>query len=101
MITNLIALIGILFLLYLLRPSGFHRPSARLDARPAIPHPGELWIFDHPDGSPWPREPGPIVTILEVRDGWVRYKNSDEVWPDEHTTLKTFCKLYKLKRKDG
>lgn len=59
-----------------------------------IPRPGESWIFDNSDGSPWPREPGPIVTVRDVRDGWVRFDMGGE-WDDNRTTLKTFCALYR------
>ena len=61
-----------------------------------VPHPGESWILDCADGSPLPREPGPVVTVREVLDGWVRYDmDRSRILVDQRTTLKTFRKLYR------
>jgi len=75
--------------------------SARVPRRPEsagsaipIPRPGESWIFDHAEG-PWPRKPGPVVIVRDVKDGWVRYNIDRCAWTDQRTTLKTFRKLYR------
>jgi hypothetical protein len=70
------------------------RRSAAAKATAPIPRPGESWIFDHADGSPWPRKPGPAVKVLDVQDGWVRYDMGWR-WNDQRVTLKTFRELYR------
>ena len=72
------------------------RRSASAGSAFPVPQPGESWIFDHADGSPWPRQPGPVVTVRDVRDGWVRYDmDGSRTWVDQRTTLKTFRELYR------
>lgn len=71
------------------------RRSASAGSAIPIPLPGESWIFDYRDGSPWSRQPGPVVTVRDVRDGWVRYDIDRTAWTDQRTTLKTFRELYR------
>lgn len=72
------------------------RRSESAGSASPIPRPGESWIFDHADGSPWPRAPGPVVTVRDVRDGWVRYDmDGSRAFVDQRITLKTFCALYR------
>jgi hypothetical protein len=57
------------------------------------PKAGEQWRLSPTEADPWPqREPSP-VKILDVKDGWVRYRLS-EVFPDERKTIKDFLQIY-------
>lgn len=58
----------------------------------AIPKVGEKWFFKSNDGSPWPSQYFP-VTILDVKDGWVRY-SFHSVFTDERHKISTFTNMY-------
>lgn len=57
-----------------------------------IPAAGEQWAL-HIDGDPFPSRYGP-VTILEVKEGWVRY-SFRSVFLDERKPLESFLNIYK------
>jgi len=72
---------------------GFFR---KLFTKKPVRHPvaGELWYFGKGDGSPWPVKKYPPVTILDVRDGWVRYSFAS-MFLDERKELSWFVANYK------
>ena len=76
-----------------LQPPPPSMPTSRLpkDKRPD-PQPGQKWILDSDDGSPWSNPPSNIVSvILEVKQGWVRYRVADNSFmQDEHQTVDIF-----------
>jgi hypothetical protein len=51
-------------------------------------------VLSESDGSPWPREKYPPVTILDAQDGWVRYKFTT-LFPDQRMPESTFRALYR------
>ena len=51
----------------------------------------EKWSMSS-DGSPWPIQ-GSEVTILDCKDGWVRYK-MNYLFKDERMRLDLFLKIY-------
>jgi hypothetical protein len=55
---------------------------------------GQKWVLSESDGSPWPREKYPPVTILDAQDGWVRYKFTT-LFPDQRMPESTFRALYR------
>jgi len=55
------------------------------------PNPGELWELT--DDSPWPKNVPP-VTVLAVKDGWVRY-DMPPLFMDQRMELKDFLRMYK------
>lgn len=58
-----------------------------------IPAKGESWLLNSsPD--PWGGKTHTPVTILDVKDGWVRYKFSDHIFTDERMELGTFTDIY-------
>jgi hypothetical protein len=56
-----------------------------------VPKPGEVWALG--DGSPWPVV-GRGATILDVKDGWVRYSLGGR-HSDERMEQRYFVKIYK------
>jgi hypothetical protein len=66
--------------------------QSRLDAPPML---GETWYFDYEDGSPWPATRTHSVKILDVYQGWVRYKIGSAAFSDERKRVKDFMALYK------
>lgn len=64
----------------------------RFFGRPRI-IPGEVWCLKG-DDSPWPKEWEHKVTILDVRDGWVRYSISSR-FNDERLKTATFMHCYR------
>ena len=54
---------------------------------------GEKWILKG-DDSPWPKNYKP-VTIIDIKDGWVRYAFCDSFMSDE-LELDTFLAIYKF-----
>jgi hypothetical protein len=61
---------------------------------PVVPKAGEKWRMPNkPD--PWPQPDNPPVKILDVKDGWVRYR-MNELFPDERKPMKDFLQLYRL-----
>jgi hypothetical protein len=55
-----------------------------------VPVVGELWVLS--DGSPWQTK-YPPVTILDVKDGWVRY-DMNKIFRDERMLMKIFISCY-------
>ena len=55
---------------------------------------GEKW--GRKDGSPWPRSDRPVVTILDVKDGWVRYDMGGTIFKDERMVMSSFLYCYKF-----
>lgn len=53
---------------------------------------GQKWVLPS-DKSPWPSKFKP-VTILDVRDGWVRYAMGS-CFSDERKETKEFLSMYK------
>lgn len=58
---------------------------------------GEIWYLS--DGSPWLKMNCP-AEILEVRDGWVRYKLSDLIYQDERLRVESFVRCYSYVSQD-
>jgi hypothetical protein len=59
------------------------------------PEPGEVWLFrGRGNGDPWGGGEPFTVTILDVRDGWVRY-SMNTVFNDERKKIKTFLYCYR------
>ena len=57
------------------------------------PVPGEKWRL-YNGGDPFP--PKSLVTVLDVKDGWVRYKiGSGEMFGDERMKVSTFSEVYR------
>lgn len=56
-----------------------------------LPEVGEVWYLR--DGSPWVKMNCP-AKILDVRDGWVRYKLNDIIYQDERMQIKSFVSCY-------
>ena len=54
---------------------------------------GEKWKLKEGDGSPWPTKEFPPVTILDVKEGWVRYEIGD-AFPDNRMGIKEFTRIY-------
>jgi hypothetical protein len=63
------------------------------DVAPVAPKPGELWQL-RPKGSPWPEKNYPPVTILDVKDGWVRY-DMVSLFKDERMRVSAFVGMYR------
>ena len=58
---------------------------------------GQQWVLKSSikDGSPWPVTKKLLpVTILEVRDGWVRYSFGGHISSDERMEEKIFTAIY-------
>ena len=60
-----------------------------------LPKPGERWEVKPEDGCPWPTKHYSPALILEVKDGWVRYKLRSDVFPDERMKLSSFLYLFR------
>ena len=56
------------------------------------PKPGELWKFGHGDEGPWPTADTMLAEIIDVKDGWVRYKEG--LRQDERKTMRIFLWYY-------
>jgi hypothetical protein len=69
----------------------FFKPVIREEKRK--PKPGEIW-FSFSDGSPWPKK-GHDVTILDVKDDWVRYKTGP-TFNDERMRMRSFLYIYEF-----
>jgi len=59
-------------------------------------HPGQKWIFSPNDNSPWPPAAGRYlsVTILDVKEGWVRY-DMGGAFRDERMKINSFVIIYR------
>jgi hypothetical protein len=57
------------------------------------PQPGEQWIWRCANAGPWDCPERWTVTILEVKQGWVRYW-LDEMWPDRRMEIEIFTRVY-------
>jgi hypothetical protein len=55
------------------------------------PAPGEFWAVK--GRGPWPKKDAFKVEILDVKDGWVRYKIGS-LFDDERAEIKTFIEVY-------
>ena len=61
--------------------------------QPILPAAGETWRLYIDDGSPWPVR-GVTASILDVKDGWVRYSMGG--WfNDERLKLSEFLHCYR------
>lgn len=60
------------------------------------PKPGEVWMYKQKKTrDPWGCESGHKVEVLDVREGWVRYKFAGStLWTDEHQKMKSFVYCY-------
>jgi hypothetical protein len=62
-----------------------------------VPQIDEQWQLIDNNG-PWKTDELPVVTIRDVRDGWVRYKINSSfkfLFQDERLPIKTFVNIYK------
>ena len=66
-----------------------------LNKRP-VPTPGQTWIFENRDGSPWAKTtPSFKATILDVKQGWVRYAIvGNSLLSDERATVNDFRHMF-------
>lgn len=58
-----------------------------------IPKAGERWIAFETDSSPWTTFYY-SVRILDVKDGWVRFSESER--SDRHMTIDSFLKNFQI-----
>jgi len=58
------------------------------------PKVGDKWVFTDSD-SPWPAKQYIPATILDCRDGWVRYDMGGSLFRDERMELKDFVRMYR------
>jgi len=59
-----------------------------------LPKIGEKWYLKADDGDPWGRKDYEPVTILDVKDSWVRYKFPGHMFQDERMKMSTFVRIY-------
>ena len=60
-----------------------------------IPKIGEEWLLSIKDKSPWDTtNKYPPVTILDVKDGWVRY-SFVTIFTDQRMEIESFLGMYK------
>ena len=66
--------------------------------KPELPTiaPGERWLLCPSNGDPWGQKPYRPVTILDVRDGWVRYDMGPGPFRDERKKIGEFVGMYRL-----
>lgn len=66
--------------------------------KPELPTiaPGERWLLCPSNGDPWGQKPYRPVTILDVRNGWVRYDMGPGPFRDERKKIGEFVGMYKL-----
>ena len=58
--------------------------------------PGDQFILKETSGDPFPQKNQPLRTVLEVRDGWVRYKvGAGHIFDDERMELDLFLRIYR------
>lgn len=77
-------------------------PKDDEDAEAQPPVAGEQWFLT--DGSPWPKLPKVPATILDARDGWVRYRlgRVGGAYDDQRMELEMFLRIYKkFERQDA
>ena len=72
--------------------------SERKQEDPSLPAiaPGERWLLRADKGDPWGQKPYRPVTILDVRDGWVRYDMGPGPFRDERKKIDDFVYMYRL-----
>jgi hypothetical protein len=58
------------------------------------PEPGETWRLKAAEGDPWGIKEGDGVTILDVKNGWVRYSFGPVIFKDERMEMETFVYCY-------
>ena len=56
---------------------------------------GETWRMVPVHVDPWTPKKMAEVTIIDQKEGWVRYKFSDHIFNDERMLLRTFMDIYK------
>jgi len=56
------------------------------------PFPNEKWVLK--DDSPWPRTDIEPVLVTDVRDGWVRYDVSKNLFTDQRLEIESFIQCY-------
>lgn len=70
-------------------------PEPQVQAPPqVVPQAGETWLFVPCAESPWPAKCGHTVTILDAKDGWVRY-DMGGLYNDERRLLSMFLPMYR------
>ena len=68
-------------------------PKTQKPKIPKTPSKGEKWRID--DGDPFP--PKCTVEILDIADGWVRYKiGSGTMFDDERKSMSSFINCYRF-----
>jgi hypothetical protein len=55
---------------------------------------GEKWILHVDKTDPWGGNKYPPVKILDVKEGWVRYKIGDYIFKDERMPVERFVAIY-------
>ena len=55
---------------------------------------GAQWVLRSEDGDPWGRKYHP-AEILDVKEGWVRYKIGDIIFTDERMKQDMFVEIYR------
>lgn len=67
--------------------------------KPVItPQVDEKWQLIDNNRGPWQTDDVPVITIRDVKDGWVRYrigKNFKFLFQDERLPIETFVNIYK------
>lgn len=64
------------------------------EKREILPKPKQLWKLKGKYGDPFPKKDSLPITILEVKEGWVRYDM--KVFKDERMELSSFLQYYSL-----
>jgi hypothetical protein len=59
----------------------------------SVPAKGDKWILRTDNGDPWGCK-FPPVKVLDVKDGWVRYKIGDIIFTDERMKIEQFVSVY-------
>jgi hypothetical protein len=62
--------------------------------KPELPKVGSLWGLANRNGDPFPSKKYPPSVILDVKDGWVRYRIGS-VFNDERMELSSFLYVYR------
>ena len=73
--------------------SSARQPVAEASSAPSEPA-GQRWRLIRSDIGPWPDTKPPFyVTVLDVKDGWVRYRIGN-LFSDERLPMERFKNLY-------
>jgi len=66
-----------------------------------VPKPGERYLLDRLDEeNPFDKDERPCVTILDVKDGWVKYQVGNGYLSPDSASVRTFLTIY-TKRTDA